>query len=119
MIGPAIGMSSFIYGMTGSKGSRIFSTSKLGPAVVWSIIGSWVAMLPISRKSVGSTGCLLGTLWVVVVLVAPGQVGQVNLSRTLVTDTWAIGRFWLVILICGMDCWMIFACFVVMDERPS
>ena len=75
-MGPAIGMSSFICGMTGSKGSRIFSTSKLGPAVVWSIIGSWVAMLPISRKSVGSTGCLLGTLWVVVVLVAPGQVGN-------------------------------------------
>ena len=62
---------------------------------------------------------MLGTLWVVVFLVAPEKVGQVNLFRTLVSDIWAIDRFWLVILICGVDCWMTFACFVVMDAVPS
>ena len=45
-------MSSFIRGMTGSKGSQTFSTLKRGPAVVWNIIGNWggyAANLPPKR----------------------------------------------------------------------
>ena len=96
-------MSSFIRGMTGSKGSQTFSTFKRGPAVVWNIIGNWGGMLQISHRNVGSAGYLPGTLWDVVALVAPGLVGRANLFRTLVIVIWAIGRYWLVILICGVD----------------
>ena len=103
LIGPAIGMSSFIRGMTGSKGSQTFSTLKRGPAVVWNIIGNWGGMLQIFHRNVGSAGYLLGTLWDVVALVAPGLAGRANLFRTLVIVIWAIGRYWLVILICGVD----------------
>ena len=48
-------------------------------------------MLQISHRNVGSAGYLLGTLWDVVTLVAPGLVGQTNLFRTLDIDIWAIG----------------------------
>ena len=80
----------------------------------------WIlgGMLQISHRNVGSAGCLLGTLWDVVALVAPGPVGRANLFRTLVIVIWAIGRYWLVILICGVDWWMISACFVVVSETP-
>ena len=61
------------------------------------------SMLQISHRNVGSAGYLLGTLWDVVALVAPGLVGRANLFRTLVIVIWAIGRFWLMILICGVD----------------
>ena len=88
--------------MTGSKGSQTFSTLKRGPAVVWNFIGNWGGMLQISHRNVGSAGYLLGTLWDVVALVAPGLVGRANLFRTLVIVIWAIGRCWLVILICGV-----------------
>ena len=70
--------------MTGSKGSQTCSTLKRGPAVVWHIIGNWGGMLQISHRNVGSAGYLLGTLWDVVALVAPGLVGRANLFRTLV-----------------------------------
>ena len=96
-------MSSFIRGMTGSKGSQTCSTLKRGPAVVWNIIGNWGGMLQIFHRNVGSAGYLLGTLWDVVALVASGLAGRANLFRTLVIVIWAIGRFWLVILICGVD----------------
>jgi len=43
-------------------------------------------MLQISHLNVGSAGYLLGTLWDVVALVAPGLVGRANLFRTLDID---------------------------------
>ena len=48
LIGPAIGMSSFIRGMTGSKGSQTFSTLKRGPAVehYWKLGGYAANLLP-------------------------------------------------------------------------
>ena len=59
--------------------------------------GGYAANLP------PEAGYLPGTLWDVVALVAPGLVGRANLFRTLVIVIWAIGRYWLVILICGVD----------------